>query len=119
MDGQGRPPLHRQIQLRRNDETADGQWPPLQNHFCGVSEMITFWNRYEVYMGFDMGKFNAVLDILADGKIRYKYRVRNNSPTHIGAAGMSQNQGGMSMYYVYVHKKDAEVADMLIHKHLR
>ena len=78
--------------------------------------MITFWNRYEVYMGFDMGKFNAVLDILAMGKIRYKYRLRNNAS---GIVGMGVNQSGMSMYYVYVHKKDAEVADMLIHKNLR
>ena len=85
-----------------------------------------FWNRYEVYMGFDIKRFNQVLDILAMENIRYKFRTTDQSSRTRGAAIPAQSVGTAGenmnfslMYYVYVHKKDAKIADDLISQRIR
>ena len=65
-------------------------------------------------MGFDIKQFNQVLDILVMENIRYKYLTVNQSVRFTGI-----NQNYSIMYYVYVHKKDAEIADHLISQRLR
>ena len=77
-----------------------------------MSEVIRFWNRHEVYVGLDLGRFSKIRDILEDEKIEYKYRAIN-----MGSIGIGRNV--QIMYYVYVHKKDAEIASHLRHQHLR
>ena len=62
--------------------------------------MILFWNRYEVYVGTSFQDFNNVLDILAAEKIKYSFRT-------IDYSTMPRYS---NMYYVYVHKKNAERA---------
>jgi len=86
--------------------------------------MITSWNRHEVYAGFDMNHFNQILDLLASKKIKYKYRtvsqtsrgrgIGQSSRAHYGTAGINLNFA--IMYYIYVHKKDAELVSHLLHR---
>ena len=68
--------------------------------------MIAFWNRHEVYMGTDTARFNQVLDVLAAERIKYKYRIENRA----GASRQMIERGSL-IYYVYVHRNDAERAD--------
>jgi len=56
-----------------------------------------FWNRREIYVGFSMDESNRIIYILAANKISYAQRIVHNN-----------------MYYVYVHKKDAEKTHCLI-----
>ena len=59
--------------------------------------MIMFWNRYEVYCGTSVKKFNEILDILAANNIKYVYRI-------MGQGHIARGQ----MKYIYIHKKDAK-----------
>jgi len=80
------------------------------------------WNRHEVYAGFDLIRFNQVLDLLVSKQIKYQYRTMNqtsrgrgigqSSRAHFGTAGV--NLDFSIMYYIYVHKKDADRASWLI-----
>jgi hypothetical protein len=79
--------------------------------------MITVWNRHEVYVGFDMKRFNQILDLLAMEKIKYKYRTINHTSRGLSTTGM--NLDFSIMYYVYVHKKDADRARQLVGSQLR
>ena len=79
--------------------------------------MIMFWNRYEVYVGFSIKDFNNILNILASSKIKYVYRTVNcgsNRRSLIGSFG--ENLDYKIMYYIYVHKKDAETTRGLLKK---
>ncbi|MCL2568572.1 MAG: hypothetical protein FWE12_03935 [Oscillospiraceae bacterium] len=81
--------------------------------------MIAFWNRYEVYAGFDMNRFNQILDLLAAERVKYKFQT-----VRVGQSARSRGTTGMNLdhsvqYYIYVHKRDEEVADRLISQHLR
>jgi len=90
--------------------------------------MIAFWNRQEIYVGVDMNRFNQVLDILAAEKIKYKYRTVNQTARPVqfpqqGSVPTSRSLGTTGikldsaiMYYIYVHKKDAEIANQLLHQ---
>ena len=71
--------------------------------------MIAFWNRYEVYMGLDTARFNKVLDALAAERIKYKYRIESR----VGASRQMIARGSL-VYYVYVHRNDAERADRVL-----
>jgi len=71
--------------------------------------MIMFWNQEEVFCGFSMQKFNDVLDRLIEKGIKYKYRIVNYGSTRRSGA-FGENPGQSIMYYVYVHKKDADLA---------
>ena len=91
-------------------------------YIVGVSEVIAFWNRREIYADFNMSRFNQILDLLAMEKIRYKYRtigqaslgrgIGQASRGHYGTTGV--NLDSSIMYYIYVHKKDAEIAEKLL-----
>jgi len=84
--------------------------------------MIGFWNRHEVYAGFDMCRFNQILDLLAMENVRYKYRTVGQTSRGRGLGQSSRGVHGTAgvnldvsiMYYVYVHQKDAARADGLI-----
>jgi len=78
----------------------------------GVIHIITFWNRCEVYMGFDAQRFDWILDVLTRENIKYKYRLVNHIPRSRGTAGLNLDYS--MMYYVYVHKKDAEVSKSIL-----
>jgi len=61
--------------------------------------MIAFWNRREVYVGFDGNDFDRIRIVLAANRIKYIYSFSPNR-----------------LYYIYVHKKDADNALLLINK---
>ena len=80
--------------------------------------MIFFWNRKEVYFGTSMEKFSEVRSLLSINKIKYSYKVINNSSSfgsnrgHTGTFG--QRIEYSYQYYVYVHKNDYEDALLLM-----
>lgn len=77
--------------------------------------MILPWNRKEVYMGFDMQKFNQVLDALNAAHIRYTYRALSHSMFRSRSSpGVSANYS--LMYYVYVRREDFDQACYIIRK---
>lgn len=77
--------------------------------------MITFWNRKEVFAGFDIGGLARVRDTLLAAGIRYILRSVNHSAS--GARGYrSGNPLLSSMYYVYVHRDDLDRAQCELHK---
>jgi len=87
--------------------------------------MIAFWNRYEVYTGFDFNRFNQILDILALEKVKYKFRtVRLRSPIIGQSSRSAHGTAGVNLdhsiqYYIYVHQKDEELVDHLLRQRLR
>lgn len=69
--------------------------------------MIVFWNRHEAYVGFSIQDYCRVRDILIDNKIKYISRTSNHTPSgHGGRVGINLDYA--LMYYIYVHKRDAE-----------
>ena len=79
---------------------------------------MIFFDRKEVYMGYNLMKCQAICGILGQNHIKYvsKSVNRNESLT-----GRSVRRGGAerkfgSIYYIYVHKKDYEEACALIGK---
>jgi len=80
--------------------------------------MIMFWNRREVFIGSDMEKFSLVRSILSGKNIKYQYKVVNSLGSsnrgHSGAFGI--NTANSFLYYVYVHRKDHELASELLHR---
>jgi len=80
--------------------------------------MIAFWNRREVFMGFDIGDLAQVRDTLAAAGIRYTYRSTGHNLStafrgHIGSYGENPMQA--NVYYVYVHKDDFDKAQSVLH----
>ena len=73
--------------------------------------MIAFWNRREIYVGNSLQEFNRILDILAKEKIKYHWK-RVRAPGISGLMGTSHH----GMYYIYVHRKDADKAQFLIRR---
>lgn len=70
--------------------------------------MITFWNRKEVYTGWDVAMRNQVIDGLVKKGIPYTTRQTSDM-----SSGRSRSRGvpgirtdAQIQYYVYVHKKD-------------
>jgi len=78
--------------------------------------MIAFWNRHEVFVGLDLARFNEVLDMLTVAGIGYKYRIDNHTPRSVGAPHTSRMLERSIMYYVYVHRKNAELANSALHQ---
>ena len=77
--------------------------------------LLTFWNRREIYCGFEPNDFsrncgfepndfNRICKILQDEKIKYFVRI----------SGMRVS--GMRVYSVSVHRNDADKAEWLINK---
>ena len=64
--------------------------------------MIMFWNRKEVFAGYDIGLLARVRDTLSAAGIRYIYRSVGHSVSHQNMIGTyGQNPMLSSMYYVY------------------
>ena len=79
--------------------------------------MITFWNRKEVFAGYDIGHLARVRDTLSAAGMRYIYRSVGHGVSHRNVIGNSgQNPMLSSMYYVYVHKDDFDRAQYELHK---
>lgn len=85
--------------------------------------MITFLNRKEVCVTFDMNRQAEVRDILQVNGIDYMVKVLNRkSPSPIGAGSRArtgtfgENLSLEYEYKIYVHKDDYEEALHLIHK---
>ena len=81
--------------------------------------MITFWNRREVFVGFDIGQLARVRDTLSAAGIRYIYRSvgHNLSGVRRGRTGsFGENPMLSNMYYVYVHKDDLASAQAELRK---
>lgn len=86
-----------------------------------MMKMITIFNREEIYHGYSMEECSRVRDILGSNNIRYgvKLSSRNASGffnpmgSMIGNIGM--NMKYMTEYYVYVRKKDFELASFLVY----
>ena len=77
--------------------------------------MIRFWNRFEVYVGFSLKKFNEIRDILEANDIKYSYSVTNRY------SHPNRNEGHSNyskMYYIYVNKKDKDIALNVVRKFL-
>ena len=79
------------------------------------------WNRNEVYTGTSMQDFCKVRDLLSENHIQYDTRVVNQSDpyrsrTQIRMVSPFVNQEYTSQYYVYVNKKDYEMATYLLRK---
>lgn len=79
--------------------------------------MILFWNRKEVFVGYSMEQFAAFRQKLVDNGIQYDFKlVSNNNNNALFGSGRSrtgtfgENMAYMTMYYLYVHKKDYEYA---------
>ena len=81
--------------------------------------MITFWNRKEVFVGYDIGQLARVRDTLSAARIRYIYRSAGHSVSAGGHGYYSANPLMSSMYYVYVHKDDFDRAQYELHKPIR
>ncbi|TJX12810.1 hypothetical protein E9840_11905 [Tissierella creatinini] len=82
--------------------------------------MITFFNRKEIYVCQTNERFIEIRNILRDNNIKYTYRIvdRNSSQgfgSQRGRTGtFGHNMRISKTYYIYVNKKDYEVASSLI-----
>lgn len=92
-------------------------------HLKGVEYMIMIWNRKEVFIGSDLKRFNEARNILSANGINYEYRlVDQNSPSLFGASRRArtgtfgENVDVSKTYYIYVHKKDYNIAYKLLRK---
>ena len=78
--------------------------------------MIHLFNRRELLTTTSMEQQSNVRNILADNKIPYRVRVRNNaggmSRSRVVMPGMQTEY--MYQYYIYVKKTDYEKAKYLI-----
>lgn len=75
--------------------------------------MIAFWNRREVFMGFDLGQLARVRNVLSAAGVDYVYRSVGRNMMGARRARVGSLGEGMTfsaMYYVYVHKDDVDRA---------
>jgi hypothetical protein len=77
--------------------------------------MIAFWNRKEVLLATTLQRFNEARGFLKEKGIPYTYRVTSNYPDRLGPFSSTPfNLEYSKLYYVYVHKKDFELASAVI-----
>ena len=74
-----------------------------------IAGIIREWTHREVYMGYSIKDFNKTLDVLASNSIKYHFTVVDN------AVGITRRDAD-KLYYVYVHKRDADHAKFLLGK---
>lgn len=87
--------------------------------------MFTPFNSESLWMGNDMGKYNAVLDLLAQEGIPYRQKARSHMGQFSGRGGsMRGTYGTLGMrgdclyeYEVFVYKKDFDRAKFLLNRH--
>ncbi len=79
--------------------------------------MITIFNRKEILTTMDAQRFYEITGKLKDANIKYDYKIRNmmgSGQSRVGAIGL--NHKFLYQYYLYVHKKDVEIAQYAINK---
>ena len=81
---------------------------------------MLLWNRREVLVTNSQERFAAAGEVLAQNGIKYEYSVKNSNMTTLGdSRGRNvdrnmQNPNVYNLYYLYVHKNDAERAKHLL-----
>jgi hypothetical protein len=70
--------------------------------------MIAFWNRKEVYMGYSLETLEKGISVLKKNHVDYKFKYQN-----MGTFALANQNGNPC--YLYVHKKDAEQASILLY----
>ncbi len=68
--------------------------------------MIAFWNRTEIYAGTSAQDFLRLRNLLDEAGIRHTYKIVSDNSAPGFAAAFHRS----TMYYVYVHRKDADRA---------
>lgn len=82
-------------------------------------------NRTELFRGYSLDRFNEICNILSVNKIKYKYKVKNNTYSkkpfynEITLGNLGQKEDFSYEYLIYVHKNDYEQAEALINSKLR
>lgn len=79
--------------------------------------MIMFWNRKEIYVGHSMQEFNRIRDALNTNRIKYEYRIINQSSSRARFGTFNENMEYTRLYYLYVHKGNYEEAYNLLFNH--
>lgn len=80
--------------------------------------MIMFWNRREVFMGYSLEKFYEARQKLEAHNIKYTYRLVGSDTTFFfesrraSMGSLGENTALSTMYYIYVHKKNYDLAGM-------
>ncbi len=76
--------------------------------------MITFWNRREVFMGFDAQQLAHTIKTLTDAGIPFIQRASNQTiRSRMGSFGESSSFAVLT--YIYVHKEDLKRAQTALH----
>ncbi|MBR5508463.1 MAG: hypothetical protein IKV59_00250 [Lachnospiraceae bacterium] len=83
--------------------------------------MITFFNRKNVYVGFDLKQFADIRTALSNHQIDYLPKVKNRMGQCAGHGTIRGRTGSMGIssdrmdeYEIFVHKKDYELAMKII-----
>jgi hypothetical protein len=83
--------------------------------------MIMIWNRKEVFIGNSLQEFNEVRDKLSSNRLKYVYKiVDSTSPSYFGSSNRARmgtygvNMDYTKTYYLYVHKKDYDMAQAFV-----
>lgn len=94
-----------------------------QNKIRELRDMITIFNRIEIYLTYSMSEQAKIRDKLSQSNIKYYVRTINRMSPSPFARGMRSRIGsfGQNMnlnyeYIIYVHKKDYEQAKYVISK---
>ena len=89
----------------------------------GLRDMITIFNRKEIYLTYSMSEQVKVRDILSQNNIDYYVKTVNRMAPSLFAPGRRSRTGtfGQNMdfsyeYTIYVHKKDYDKARYLINR---
>ena len=69
-----------------------------------------FWNKVEIYSGSSLKEFTDLRNSLDAAEIKYDYRTKQYSPTHV--RNLRHNLGSKAdiQYYLYIHQKDYDYA---------
>ena len=83
--------------------------------------MITIFNRKELFLTYDIKERTRICDILCENGIDYYLKTINPTASAFGSSRRASqgsfglNPDYMYEYHIYVHKKDYEFANHLIH----
>ena len=78
---------------------------------------MNFFNRQELIITMDLEKLSQVIRILNENGIKYEYKTFSTCASHSGtiqSIGLDKRQ--RIQYYIYVYKKDFDMAKHLINK---
>ena len=85
--------------------------------------MLTIFNRAELCLTYDLNEQYRIRNILADHNIPYQVKTKNLSSPSLFGTGSRERSGTFGLntaymyeYRIFVHKKDYEYANHLLHK---